>query len=581
MLLARPLAFIFAISAVPAYTATPSTVATGAEFAGGARERYGAWKMGENVNYVYAAETGAQSQMHVTLQPAVSTTQPLFLHIRGRDDDAAAACPIRILVNEKVIFEGPSGFPSDKWETRKFPVPASASTSYTVSIQNVETAGKTGMPPWFMVARCALAPENFDLSSRGMSDFKISLPAEKREHPEPLSAGAKPGFAWRGTKGWLWKPEQYLSEIPYLAKYRMNFLMNCYGSMCDIENVPFGDPRCNRWYEPLPEAKKRAYEKVVRACQHQDVTFCFSMNPNLSSNRYVNSGKPEDVDALWLHYEWMQGLGVKWFNISLDDITTGIDAVGQAKVVNEILRRLRAKDPDVQMIFCPTYYWGDGTEKDQKPYLEALARELDEDVYLFWTGDAVVGPITRKAADTFRSIGKRRIFLWDNYPVNDGKPTMHLGPVMNRAPDLNAVVDGYMANPLHTQTEANRIPLLTCADYAWNPAAYDPQRSIEQAILHLEDSDEKRRVLAELTEAYAGFLVWQRPDTGFNSVREQFQKIVSAPHAHQAALAWANHISAVGDRMAKSFPNRYTAEKQTITADVKWMQDELRNRYGH
>ena len=87
-------------------------------------------------------------------------------------------------------------------------------------------------------------------------------------------------------------------------------------------------------------------------------------------------GKAEDVDVLWSHYRWMQELGVKWFNIALDDISEGIDASGQAKVANEFLKRLRAGDADAQLIVCPTWYWGDGTDARYRPYLETFAREL-------------------------------------------------------------------------------------------------------------------------------------------------------------------------------------------------------------
>src|SRR5215475_5898696 len=148
------------------------------------------------------------------------------------------------------------------------------------------------------------------------------------------------------------------------------------------------------------------------------------MNPNLVSKRIVNDNSPGSIEALYKHYAWMQSLGVKWFNISLDDISSGINASTQAKVVNEILHRLRAKDSAAQMIFCPTYYWGDGTGKEHQPYLERLAGELDGDVYLFWTGDSVVGKITRNAAENFRRISGHRLFLWDNSPVNDNNPSM-------------------------------------------------------------------------------------------------------------------------------------------------------------
>ena len=340
-------------------------------------------------------------------------------------------------------------------------------------------------------------------------DFWLKLPAEVRPFPEPLPPGKAPGFKYRGTKGWAWTPAQYLAEIPWLAKFKMNFLMNCYLSMFDLEHYPnWGAKEANRWWEDLPATKKQAYERVVRKCQKHGIHFCFSMNPNIASQRVVNDNNPESVDLLWKHYAWMQGLGVKWFNISLDDITEGINASSQAKVANEIFHRLRAKDPEAQLILCPTFYSGDGTGEKQQPYLETLSRELDPDIYLFWTGDAVVGKVTRKAAGTFRRISGHRLFLWDNYPVNDNQPTMHLGPVMDRDPDLCEVIDGYMSNPMCKQNEINRIPLATCADYAWNPADYDPVRSIGQAILHLADTPGRCEALRDLVEAYPGMLVY-------------------------------------------------------------------------
>jgi hypothetical protein len=507
---------------------------------------------------------------------------PQYLHLKGRDDDVPSRCTIAIELNGKKLFEGQNEFAATRFETRKFAIPAGTlrAGENMLIIRCLDREGKVGMPPWFQVAQCVVGPAEYVLRRDLRKDFRVKLTDEIRPLPEPLPEGKQPGFKWRGTKGWMWRPQQYLSEIPVLKQYKMNFLMNCYTSMCDVENYPWGDPKVNRWWEPLPEAKKKAYEKIVRACQDAGIHFCFSMNPNLCSTRFVNSGKPEDVDALWQHYAWMQGLGVQWFNISLDDITQGIDAAGQAKVVNEILHRLRAKDPQAQMIFCPTYYWGDGTGKEQKPYLETLARTLGKDVYLFWTGDAVVGRITRKGADTFRGIAQRHLFLWDNYPVNDARPTMHLGPVIDRDPDLCEVIDGYMSNPLCSQNEMNRIPMLTCADYAWNPADYDPSRSIGQAVLHLAETKPQLELLRDLVETYPGMLVYGRADTGFNAVRDQYTRIATAPHARQAAGAYVEHVERLSARLKETFPDCYQAEKKTIDDDIAWLKRNYAAKYG-
>ena len=400
-------------------------------------------------------------------------------------------------------------------------------------------------------------------------DFVVTLPSAKRSFPEPLPAGAEPSFRFRGTKGWAWTPEQYLAEIPYLVQFKMNFMMNCYLSMFDVESRSAGNFRAiNRWWQDLPTSKKKAYERVVHKCQEAGIQFCFSMNPNLMSQRVANDGSTESVDLLWKHYAWMQGLGVKWFNLSLDDATQGVDAASQAQVVNIIFQRLRAMDPGAQMIFCPTYYDGDGTGNKERPYLETLARELNRNIYLFWTGDAVVGRASRPAAEAFRRISGHRLFLWDNYPVNDDLPTMHLGPLVGRDPDLCKVVEGYMSNPHCQQNEINRIPLATCADYAYNSAAYNPDRSIGQAIMHLAQTPDQQETLKELVEAYPGMLICGANRTSFDAVQDHFTQIIQTPNSQPAALTYIESLHRLSSRLAAVFPDHYPAAQRTLLDDI-------------
>jgi hyaluronoglucosaminidase len=413
------------------------------------------------------------------------------------------------------------------------------------------------------------------------TNFYVSLPAKRQPIPEPLAPGQRPGFKFRGTKGWAWTPEQYLAEIPFLVKFKMNFLMNCYLSMFDLEHHPdfARDQQANRWWEDLPQTKMKAYENIVRECQRQGIQFCFSMNPDLLSTRMVNDESPDSVELLYKHYAWMQSLGVKWFNLSLDDIRQGINPSSQAKVANEIFHRLRVRDPEARMIFCPTYYWGIGAGDKQQPYLEVLARELDKDVYMFWTGDDCVGPVTRRGAETFRRISGHPLFLWDNYPVNDDCPTMNLGPVVDRDADLCEVIDGYMSNPMRTQNQINRIPLATCADYAYNPRAYDPARSIGQAILNLGATPAQCEALRDLVEAYPGTLLSSQHDTMFNSVQAVFDRLLTAPRSRQAALAYLEHLQCLSARLKKEFPGRYQPAEQTLDHDIQTAARKLAAQY--
>ena len=86
--------------------------------------------------------------------------------------------------------------------------------------------------------------------------------------------------------------------------------------------------------------------------------------------------------------------------------------------------------------------------------------------------------------------------MWDNYPVNDNHPAIHLGPLTGRDKDLCEVVDGYMSNSMGSQSDINSIPVLTALDYAFNPGEYDPSRSIGQVITHMTPDRICQQVLA-------------------------------------------------------------------------------------
>ncbi len=558
----------------------PLALLDGGDFEGGANAEFGsAWFGQPSVNYVYARATESHSTMTARFTLDAAPTGELFLHLTACDDDADSACLVGVALNGVVLHSGPSGHPNRLWATRRLAIPSGCLRpgENEIVIRNLHDLGALGMPPWFMVCACAIAEDGYEPKTPGPTDgYAFELPRARRPLPEPLPEGvAAPGFALRGTKGWGWTPEQYLAEIPILERCGMNFLMNCYLSL-------FSDPAAwkNEWWLPLSAEKKAAYREVIRSCKEHHITFCFAAHPQLGAPRRLDPTSLEDIDRFWRHYAWAQSEGVTWFNVSLDDVDWGdkgpaVGGAEHARFVNEIFRRLRARDPDAQLSFVPVPYWGDGTQPDHRAYLEALGAELHPDVYVFWTGDGVVTPtITRKAAESYRSIVKHRLILWDNYPVNDNAPTLHLGPLTGRDKDLREVLDGYMSNPMATQNEASRIPLLTCADYAHNPWLYDPRRSIGQAILHLAPSSVKSRVLARLVEAYPGMLIFGG-GTGTNPVRERFRNLAGDPATQAQARGYVREIESLASALRREFPGRFEATKRTVEADVAWMKEQL------
>lgn len=407
--------------------------------------------------------------------------------------------------------------------------------------------------------------------------FPVIIPANRSPFPTPLPSGQKePGFVLRGTKGWAWTWEQYLAEIPYLARYRMNFLMSCYISV-------FTDPVnfVNRWWEPLPQKTLDGIDKVARASRDAGITYCFSFHPALFSDRPLRYDSDEDFAAMGRNYASVQALGVRWFSLSYDDIDArdmDIAALGAAHagLANRLFRSLREKDPTAELIFCPVYYWGAADAGQAKLYTEALGRALDKDIFVFWTGDAVVTPqMTRKAAESFRDAVRHRIIIWDNYPVNDRTGALHLGPVTGRDPDLDRVAYGYMSNPHAPQNEINRIPLLTCADYAYNPRAYDPARSIGQAIVQLADTPAQRAVLKDLVELYPGDLISGSTRTGYNCVLEKVTALLKGSGGSPLARRFVARVEDVAARLDREFPGRYAETKKTMAGHIARAREML------
>jgi len=545
----------------------PTAVFSGGDFAGGAKGFYGASFYGRQpVNYVYAQPSGPAASMTATFELAAVPAAIHFLALDAMDDDAPEQCHIRISVNDQIIFEGRSGFPDAHWFQGQYRIPDGVLQAGTnrVTIANTEISGSAGVPPWFMLSRAAIGPADYRLPPWPASgQLQVTIPSAPRPFPEPLPEGqTTPGFAFRGIKGWNWDPEQYLAEIPFLKTVKMNFLMNCYLSLFS-SRPPQG--WANNWWEPLPESVKSNYADVIQACQTNDITFCFAMNPQLFSSRPLNETDDDDIDALYQHYAWAQNQGVRWFAICLDDVAWAGRGAQHAYLVNTVFTRLRQQDAEAQMIFCPGPYWGNGQDQAARQYLETLADELHPDVYVFWTGDGVVGSqITYAAAQSYRDRVQHRLFLWDNYPVNDMNPTLHLGPVSGRATNLHEVIDGYMGNPMSPQNEIDRLPRATCADYAYNPWAYDPARSIGQAILLLATNNPQRELLKELIELYPGFLV-TGGGTGFNPVRNAFSGADAV-----ARQALADRLNAVINGLDTLFPNQFRAARNTVANDLVW-----------
>jgi hyaluronoglucosaminidase len=230
-------------------------------------------------------------------------------------------------------------------------------------------------------------------------------------------------------------------------------------------HAPKDDPyHRERWGDPYPEDELARLAELVRHADAHGVEFVWSVGPGLSI-------REDEMDALEAKREQVLGAGVRDVQLLWDDIDRDfIDAATQARLTNRFAPR----------VVCPMGYAG----TERTPYRDAFGSALEPGILVYWTGPEVVSTtITRADLDGAADSFDHDLLLWDNYPVNDfDKERLFLGPLRGRDPGLaGGRFAGIVANGM-LQAVPSKLAFATVADWARDPAAYDPVASFERAL---------------------------------------------------------------------------------------------------
>jgi hyaluronoglucosaminidase len=300
-----------------------------------------------------------------------------------------------------------------------------------------------------------------------------------------------------------------------------------------------------RWREPYPDAELESLGAFASVCRDAGVRFGVGLSPY---ELFLDFDGPAR-DALGAKLDQLDSLGLADLGVFFDDMKGDLPdlAARQIEIVDWIAGRMSAG----RLIVCPSYYTDDPVLDrvfGQRPagYLEALGDGLDPAIQLMWTGEEVCarefspGHLAR-VADQMR----RKPFLWDNYPVNDG-------PRMSRHLHLRAftgrpatIAHHIAAHGINTASQAvlSRIPALTLAEsYAEGPAYQylAAFRRAAETVLGGELADAVERTLLLLE------------DTGLDGLGDERRDRLRARFAafdHPAAreiLAWLDGAFAIG-----------------------------------
>ncbi|GIF17042.1 protein O-GlcNAcase [Actinoplanes teichomyceticus] len=285
-----------------------------------------------------------------------------------------------------------------------------------------------------------------------------------------------------GFYGPPWSPAQRLAHLEFSARVGLDTYVY----------APKGDAHHRlRWREPYPAAELAQLRELATAARRLGVRFVYAISPGLD----MGFAGEADHRALAGKAGQLAGAGVEQFALFFDDVPAeltrpedvarwpGAGGAGAAHGVactRFVTGFLAARGLRRSLLVCPTDYAG----TRETPYRREFARTAPPDALIAWTGrDVVVGSVTRDEIDRAAAAYRRRLVLWDNFPVNDFAPRrLFLGPLTGRTPDVGgSALVGVLANPMPLAVPS-RIPLVSVADWAADPAGYDPARSAARAL---------------------------------------------------------------------------------------------------
>lgn len=290
------------------------------------------------------------------------------------------------------------------------------------------------------------------------------------DEPDMKIRGAVEGFY-----GVPWSQEQRIDQFEFYGENKLNLYIY----------APKDDPYHRlKWREPYPSEELDRMKELINKAKENKVDFTFAISPGIDI-RFDGQEGEDDFKALINKAESLYEMGVRSFAIYWDDIE---DKSGdkQAEVLNRFNREfVKAKGDVKPLITVPTEYWSDAMIKDgvTATYTQAFADTLDKDIQVMWTGwEIVTEGVDKAEAERVSEVFGRKMALWWNYPVSDFyTKKLAIGPMYNLDKSLNDNVGMFAINPME-HAETSKIAIYTGADYSWNLADYDYDKSWNNAI---------------------------------------------------------------------------------------------------
>ncbi len=276
-----------------------------------------------------------------------------------------------------------------------------------------------------------------------------------RENTAPLKASNNKNFSLGVIEGFYGTPWNKDIRKSYFSW----FLDNGYSFYI---YAPKNDPHLRRqWFQEFsPDYLQELIDLREEAHKH-NVRFGIGFTPLNAVNEGSNILNKVKAQAKAIFNTIKPDI----LAILFDDLKITSQNIGASQ--NAIIKAILEEGGDnTHIISCPSFYsfdpilekiFGAMPEGYFQEFTAGLLKELD----LFWTGDLVMSTgYSEEGLKRAQDILGKKPFIWDNYPVNDGRKTsghIYLNPAESRKAVLTHSC-GLAVNPMK-EALLNKIPL--------------------------------------------------------------------------------------------------------------------------
>ncbi|HYR10780.1 MAG TPA: beta-N-acetylglucosaminidase domain-containing protein [Longimicrobium sp.] len=343
-----------------------------------------------------------------------------------------------------------------------------------------------------------------------------------------------------GFYGRPWSWEERESTIAFLAPHGYGFYL--YAPKVDAHLR-------RRWQEDHPRDVADGLARLAARCAELGVRFGIGTSPF-----EVRDFGAAEREALGRKLAFFDAIGVRDLAILFDDMRGDVPELAERQL--EIVDWAAGRTAADRIIVCPSYYTDDPVLDrvfGQRPagYLERLGAGLDAKIEIFWTGEEVCSAELspghlRRVAEQIR----RKPFLWDNYPVNDGQRMsqyLHVRGFTGRPAAIADLIAAHGINPA-LQATLTCIPALTLVESYERGEAYAYFEATRRAAVQVLGDELAERL-------YEDVLVLQ--DVGLDRLDEKAQMIREryAGEDHPGAreiIAWLDGEYRITDEIVQT-----------------------------